>query len=126
LQVLASSRNRIFSFIWIGILAASFFLVFLADTISIIYGNYTNFEDAASQSDGAFVRLAMNIVPSLLFLLFHKRFSIPEADKRLWKWFSYNFNMFNDTFFCYSCLSCYRQSCSIYDSFANGRFFLFT
>ena len=74
IAVLASSRNRIFSFIWFGILVASFFLVFLADTISIIYSNYTNFEDPASQSDGAFIRLAMNIVPSLLFLLFYKRF----------------------------------------------------
>ena len=88
IAVLASSRNKIFSFIWIGILVGSFFLIFLADTIFIIYNNYTNFEDAASQSDGAFVRLAMNIIPSLLFLLYYKRFSIPEADKRLWKWFS--------------------------------------
>jgi len=88
IAILASSRNRIFSFIWFGILVASFFLVFLADTISIIYSNYTNFEDPASQSDGAFIRLAMNIVPSLLFLLFYKRFSIPDEEKRLWKWFS--------------------------------------
>ena len=88
IAVLASTKNKLLGIFWIAIVSLTFFIVFLADSVAILYGNYTNFEDAASQSDGAFIRLAMNIVPSILFLFFYKRFRIPNIEKSLWKWFA--------------------------------------
>ena len=86
IAVLSSTKNRLWTLVWLGAVFLSFFAIFLAETVSIIYGNYTNIEDAATQSDGAFIRLAMNVVPALIFLIFYKRFGISQFEKPLWRW----------------------------------------
>tara|TARA_Y100000817_G_scaffold314627_1_gene314216 strand:- start:1322 stop:2410 length:1089 start_codon:yes stop_codon:yes gene_type:complete len=88
IAILASTKNRLIGFFWMGVIAIFFYFIFLADTISILYGNYTNLDDVASQSDGAMIRLLMNVVPAFLFLLFYKKFEIPSIEKPLWRWFS--------------------------------------
>lgn len=88
IAILASTKNRFVGFLWMGIIAICFYFIFLADTISILYGNYTNLDDMASQSDGAMIRLLMNVVPASIFLFFYKKFDIPSVEKPLWKWFS--------------------------------------
>lgn len=88
IYVLSSTKNKFWSMVWLGIVVATFFLVFVADSITMIYSNYTNLEDIASQSDGAFIRLAMNLVPACIYLLFYKRFNLSKINKPLWGWFS--------------------------------------
>jgi hypothetical protein len=39
-------------------------------------------------AQGATVRVLMNIVPALLFLLFQRRFGLSEAERKLWRNFS--------------------------------------
>ena len=72
IAILASTKNRFVGFLWMGVIAICFYFIFLADTISILYGNYTNLDDIASQSDGAMIRLLMNVVPASIFLFFIK------------------------------------------------------
>ena len=88
IYVLSSTKNKFWSIIWLSIVALSFFIVFVADTLSILYSNYTNLEDIASQSEGAFIRLAMNLVPACIYLFFYKRFNLSTIEKPLWRWFS--------------------------------------
>ena len=88
ISVLASTKNRLWGLVWIGIVAISLFIVFVADVISNMITNYSDLDDPASQADGAFIRLAMNLVPSVIFLLFRKRFNMPDLEKSLWMWFS--------------------------------------
>jgi len=88
ISILASSKNRLWTALWVGVVGATFFLLFIADVISNMVSNYSNLEDPASQAAGAFWRLAMNFVPSLIFLFFYERFKIPELEKPLWKWLS--------------------------------------
>ncbi|MCV2361777.1 EpsG family protein, partial [Paucibacter sp. TC2R-5] len=41
---------------------------------------------AEYQSAGAFIRVAMNGLPAILFLLFLKRFNLSESDRKFWTW----------------------------------------
>jgi len=41
--------------------------------------------EAEYQSEGAAIRVAMNLLPSLLLLLWHKRFSFTQQQLRLWR-----------------------------------------
>jgi hypothetical protein len=49
----------------------------------------SNYEVAAYESEGAGVRIAMNVVPAFVFLLFSKRFGLSPAEEKLWRMFSY-------------------------------------
>ncbi len=82
---LASAKNRLWTIIWVGL------TVYLAYTLMIekeAAGLYTNYIEAHIQSDGALIRLIMNAVPALLYLKWRDRFEFPDAEERLWTWFS--------------------------------------
>lgn len=58
----------------------------LADSID----NYLlNYEQAGYQSQGAAIRIAMNALPALLFLYWHKQFPLTDQQRRLWRLLSY-------------------------------------
>ena len=65
-----------------------FFTLLIEDSYRGLLNAYSNLDDPASQSSGAFIRLTMNIVPSILFLFYYKRFNLPELEKPLWRLFS--------------------------------------
>lgn len=52
----------------------------LADRVE----HYAAYIDSGMQSEGTFVRLAMNALPALLFFFFRKRFALEGAEHRLW------------------------------------------
>ncbi|HZG09343.1 MAG TPA: EpsG family protein [Allosphingosinicella sp.] len=45
----------------------------------------TNYVDAEYQSEGALVRVAMNVPPAIVFLLFYKRFELREQSRKIWR-----------------------------------------
>lgn len=45
----------------------------------------TNYVDAEMASQGAAIRVAMNLPPAILFLLFQNRFGLPELQRKLWR-----------------------------------------
>src|SRR6185503_8087808 len=45
----------------------------------------TNYIEAEYSSQGAAIRVAMNLVPAAIFLLFQKRFELSEQQRKLWR-----------------------------------------
>lgn len=82
---LAASRNRLSILIWMAILGLGGYFIFLADSMEFFIYGYIELD---YQSQGAFVRLLMNAMPSLILLLFFKRFNFPPGEKRIWFWFA--------------------------------------
>jgi hypothetical protein len=85
IAALSATKNKLVTILGLLILTIFTYFIFLAETFDIIYKNYIESEQ---QSQGAFVRLFMNLVPAVLFLVLRKRFKIPREEKSLWTWFS--------------------------------------
>lgn len=85
LTVLVNSKR-----LWITLplafaVGAVLYLVFLRSYLSGILENYLG---AQYQSSGAAVRMAMNILPAVVFLLLRRKFLLPPIEKRLWTFLS--------------------------------------
>jgi len=82
---LSASRNRVLT------AAIGFFSVFLLYYLFVqasVDKLVTNYVVAAYASQGAGIRVAMNIPPALLFMAFSKRFAADEQSRKLWRNFS--------------------------------------
>lgn len=82
---LASTSNRFWSAVWIGLisLVGGYFFVF--DSADQLWANYV---EADMQSQGGLLRVLMNAVPALLFLLYCRRIRLGDAERQLWWWMS--------------------------------------
>jgi hypothetical protein len=85
LAVLAGTKRKIWTVIWVGLSTVLFYVLFLIDTLDVLHTNYI---EAEYQSEGAVVRLAMNAMPAMLFLLIRRRFVMPRAERVFWTWMS--------------------------------------
>lgn len=83
LAALAATRNRIWTIVWVGLSTFVFYALFLRESIDSLRAGYlaTQYE-----SSGAAIRVAMNAVPALLFILFRRRFVMSAADRSVWTW----------------------------------------
>ena len=81
LAVLATSSNRLWTGLWVGISFAVLYYLLLADSVDGLVTNYLN---ARYQSEGAAVRIAMNALPAMILLLFRKKFVWLPAERNLW------------------------------------------
>jgi hypothetical protein len=61
------------------------YYVFLGSSLDRLMENY---EDANYDSAGAAVRLAMNVVPAVIFLPLQRRFGFSEIERKLWRNFA--------------------------------------
>lgn len=86
LAVLSSTRNRIWTALWVGLTTLLFFVLLLQESVAVFTANYI---EVQYDSAGAGVRVAMNALPAVLFLLYRKRFDVPLADRALWNWLSW-------------------------------------
>lgn len=83
IAAMAYSQSRIWAIFWAVSATIISYTLFLADDVE---GLYVGYIEAEYQSSGAFIRLAMNVVPALLLLRYREYF---DANKRtLWIWFS--------------------------------------
>ena len=83
LSVLASSRNRFWTFVWVGLTGVGLGLVVLVEHYDALWQNYV---EAQMVSEGGPIRVAMNALPAVLLLMFRKKLA-PEGDeRRLWMW----------------------------------------
>jgi hypothetical protein len=85
IAALAATRNKYWTATWIGVVSLGAYYLFLESSIDALYANYI---EAKYQSEGAFIRAAMNLVPACIYLIFSKRFHLPVGETRLWRWFS--------------------------------------
>ncbi|SMF62218.1 EpsG family protein [Allosphingosinicella indica] len=86
LIALSAVRHRFVIYATAAAMAAILFLLFLDVFLDAILSSY--FETEMS-SQGAAIRVAMNIPPALLFLAFQKRFVISEQERLIWRNFSF-------------------------------------
>jgi hypothetical protein len=85
LVALASSRNRVVTvalMLTLGILLYIFLVRGQLDRLLLVY------VEAAYESQGAAIRVAMNLPPAILYLMFQNRFEPEGTTRKLWRNFS--------------------------------------
>jgi hypothetical protein len=81
LVVFSSEKNRAVG-VLTGIIAIYFFYTaFLADSVDKFVRNYIQ---AEYSSQGAAIRVAMNLVPATLFLFLQRRLGFADRERRIW------------------------------------------
>lgn len=85
LAILAGSKRRGWTVLWVGVSSLLFYVLLLQDSVVSLTEGYL---DAEYASSGATIRIAMNSVPALMFLLFRQRFALSPADRSFWTWMS--------------------------------------
>ena len=86
LAVLVTSKRWFISLIAMGVMASVAAILALGDSLA----SYTHgYLAAAYQSEGAFIRLSMNLLPAVLFLALANRMAMAEVERRLWRWLSF-------------------------------------
>jgi hypothetical protein len=81
LAALTGSRGRVWTILWIAGAAIAGYFVLLADSVDRLIEAYVG---TAYDSGGAVIRAAMNVIPAMLFLLFHRRFGLAPQIRTLW------------------------------------------
>ncbi len=85
LVALTSSRHRFVIGIAMAVMGYLLYGWFLQASVEQMVVNYI---DAAYGSEGAAIRVAMNLVPAAIFLLFQRRFAADETTRKIWRNFS--------------------------------------
>jgi len=81
LLALAVGRGRIMTALTLIPTALLVYYLFVAGSVDNLMLNYV---EAEYESEGAAVRIAMNVLPALVFILFQRRFSLTDPTRRLW------------------------------------------
>ena len=87
LAILANTRNRAWTAVWVSMSGALMYWLFLAERVTGLWNNYV-VSEYSQASEGGPIRVAMNVVPAVLFLVFRKRFRLPTEEHALWFWIS--------------------------------------
>jgi len=87
LAALSTSKDRVWTTLWVGLASIGLYLLFLQEQSEVLWENYV-VDVYAQASEGGAIRVAMNALPAILFLVFRNRFRMGEEQKRLWFWIS--------------------------------------
>ncbi|MGB7373486.1 EpsG family protein [Pontixanthobacter sp.] len=85
IAALTISTNRWFTFLLVGVVTFLSYSVLLESSVDRFIQFYS---DEVMQSSGALIRLAMNLTPAVLFLVYRKRIICAEQEKRIWTLFA--------------------------------------
>lgn len=88
LAVLANTKNRAWTTLWVGTTALILFVLFLQSHVDQLYNSYIA-SDYADASQGGAIRAGMNALPALIYLLFHRRLVLQDQERALWFWVSW-------------------------------------
>ena len=86
MSVLASTRRRMFTLLWVAVVGFTLFVLLFQEAASFLIGGYLESE---YQSAGAEIRIAMNALPGVLFLLFRNRFQLSHEQRSFWTWMAW-------------------------------------
>lgn len=86
LAILAGTKRRIWTLAWVCVASVLFYGLMLENSVETLKSGYL---EAQYQSQGAAIRVAMNVVPAALFLWYRGRFEMPQADRTFWTWMSF-------------------------------------
>lgn len=81
LAALSSDRGRLWTVVWVGGATILLYLLFLEDSVD---GFVENYLESGYHSQGAAVRVFMNALPAVIFLLLRQRFNLDPQTRRLW------------------------------------------
>jgi hypothetical protein len=82
---LSETRNRLVTAVLFAIVMVVLYYLFVNAFVDILVYNYV---EADYESQGATIRVAMNVLPAAVFLIYQKRFSLPPKQLSLWRNFS--------------------------------------
>ena len=85
IAALASTKNRLWTAAWVGATGVLFYFLYLQEAADTLISGYV---EAKRDSGGGAIRVVMNAIPALLFLLNRKRFRLEQAELSLWTWIS--------------------------------------
>lgn len=83
IAALASTRHKVWTAVWVSVTAVLMYLFYLQEAAESLVENYLEAEYA---SQGGAIRIAMNTVPALCFLLFRRQFHLDRSERALWTW----------------------------------------
>ena len=83
LAVLSGTRRRLWMLLWVGISAGLLFVLLLLAHVESLVQNYIGEQYGSS---GAAIRVAMNALPALIFLLARRRFDLSPTQRTFWTW----------------------------------------
>lgn len=81
LALLAESRQRLITIFGVAVTGAILFVLLLQEYIDQLVSGYI---DAQYDSAGAFIRIAMNVIPACIFLFMRRRFQLPLEQRLFW------------------------------------------
>lgn len=87
IAALSATRGRTWTYIWVGVMTIVGGWLFLYDSSDALYKNYVE-SDYRFASEGAGIRVAMDVVPAVLYLVFLRRHVADEQERKLWMWLS--------------------------------------
>ena len=91
LAALASTRRRVLKLIWVAVAGVALTALLLQESADYFISNYV---ESGMESTGAAIRVAMNALPAVLFLVFRKRFQLPANQRSFWTWMSWGALLF--------------------------------
>lgn len=80
------TQNRFIVLALVIVTGGLAYQVLLAEAAAGLVNTYV---DANIASSGALIRLSMNLMPALIFLIYRRRFVMPDGEYRLWRLFSF-------------------------------------
>jgi len=86
LVALSGTRNRFATGAGVLIFGALLYRSFLSDHVDRLITNYV---DTAYSSQGAGIRVAMNLVPAVIYLWLQDRFDLTPSQRRMWRYMSF-------------------------------------
>jgi hypothetical protein len=85
IAALASTTKKIFTFFWVAIAVLVLYYLMLSSQMDELYDSYI---ESQYQSQGALIRLVMNALAAVVFLIWRRNLEFNDAQMRLWFWFS--------------------------------------
>ncbi len=82
LIAIANERGRFISLLVVAALTYATYHLFLSSSVSRLVTNYI---DARYAAEGAGIRIAMNLLPAVLFLIRSRQLEFPELERRVWR-----------------------------------------
>ena len=91
MAIIASTRRRLFTLIWVALAGGVLFVLLLQEATSFLIFGYLELE---YQSSGAAIRIAMNALPAVLLLIFLNRFELKPEERSFWGWMAWSALLF--------------------------------
>jgi len=85
LALMAGGRNRLWTLLWVILAGGLMFVLLVQESFDALTTNYIG---AKYDSAGAGIRVAMNALPAVVFLLFRRRFGLSPREQTFWTWMS--------------------------------------